>query len=375
GATVNDRITGGSAQNFSQEMVQEFQISTFNFDISTGVTSAGSINVVSRTGGNAYHGSGFFYFRDHNMAAFPGSSRDPRRFTDPDRDDPFFARRQSGFTASGPLKRDKLFWFFSFEHNNQDSIFAINNQHPIFSQFDHITDNPLTANHANARFDWRATNKHNVFLRLSTDNNDNFNPSGGVRMPSNWVVSDNVAAQALVGVSSVLTPRMVNDLRYSYGYYSNHLENPTSANCPDPVFCIGLGQAQINVAAFRIGNNTQAPQNRILRTYQLTDTLNWQKGSHRLRFGGEWEHFYAQGSWTFASPAILALWDPVNLFQFAQGAPAQFGPLYNSLPDSLKLDATGRAPLSPGRLPTLAEIAQLPLRSVTMGIGDPGQPP
>src|SRR5215510_16055756 len=46
GATINDRITGGTAQNFSQESVQEFQISTFNFDLSTSVTSVGSINIV-----------------------------------------------------------------------------------------------------------------------------------------------------------------------------------------------------------------------------------------------------------------------------------------------------------------------------------------
>src|SRR5262249_49538233 len=60
GATVNDRVTGGSAQNFSQETVQEFQITTFNFDLATSVTGVGSINVVSRTGTNDVHGSGFF---------------------------------------------------------------------------------------------------------------------------------------------------------------------------------------------------------------------------------------------------------------------------------------------------------------------------
>ncbi|MBK9708200.1 MAG: carboxypeptidase regulatory-like domain-containing protein [Acidobacteria bacterium] len=43
GANVNDRITGGTAQNFSQETVQEFQISTFNFDLSVGNTSSGAV--------------------------------------------------------------------------------------------------------------------------------------------------------------------------------------------------------------------------------------------------------------------------------------------------------------------------------------------
>ena len=88
GASVNDRVTGGSATNFSQESVQEFQISTFNFDLSTSVTSIGSVNIVSRTGTNAYHGAGFL-FRDHNMSAYPNLQR---RASNPD---PFFARRQA----------------------------------------------------------------------------------------------------------------------------------------------------------------------------------------------------------------------------------------------------------------------------------------
>src|SRR5262245_15464210 len=183
GATINDRITGGTAQNFSQESVQEFQISTFNFDLSTSVTSVGSVNVVSRSGTNDLHGTAFIYYRDHNMAAFPGFGRDPRRFQDPSLNDPFFARRQMGGSLGGPIKKDKLFWFFNFENNNQDGVFTVNNNHAIFSQYDHVAPNPLTARQANAKFDLKATDKHNAFIRLSTDNNHNNNPTGGRRMP------------------------------------------------------------------------------------------------------------------------------------------------------------------------------------------------
>src|SRR5262249_9814447 len=63
GARVNDRITGGTSQNFSAETVQEFQISTLGFDLSTGTVSAGAVNIVSRSGTNNYHGSAFYFFR------------------------------------------------------------------------------------------------------------------------------------------------------------------------------------------------------------------------------------------------------------------------------------------------------------------------
>src|SRR5262249_17862750 len=69
GGSILDPVCGGAAQNFSTETVQEFQISTFNFHLSTGITSVGSVNIVSRTGTNQYHGAGFLFFRDHSIAA------------------------------------------------------------------------------------------------------------------------------------------------------------------------------------------------------------------------------------------------------------------------------------------------------------------
>ena len=113
----------------SAETIQEFQISTLGFDLSSGTVSAGVVNIVSRTGTNDLHGSGFFFFRDHSMAAFPGL----RRPCDPSvrsplcdnpsslerLNDPFFVRRQYGGTIGGPIKKDKLFFFGNYERNNQ----------------------------------------------------------------------------------------------------------------------------------------------------------------------------------------------------------------------------------------------------------------
>ena len=77
GARINDSVDGGTQQNFSQEIVQEFQISSVNFDLSTVIAAGGAINIVTRTGGNRFHGSGFVFFRDHHMSAYPGLQRDP----------------------------------------------------------------------------------------------------------------------------------------------------------------------------------------------------------------------------------------------------------------------------------------------------------
>ncbi len=379
GATINDRVTGGTAQNFSQETVQEFQITSFNFDLSTSVTAVGSVNVISRTGTNEFHGSGFIYYRDHNLAAFPSLKRSLRRFEDPAFDDPFFARRQIGGSIGGPIKKDKLFFFYNIEHNNQDGVTEVANNHPIFSQFDGTYQNPLNFLQNNIRFDYKVNDKNSAFFRFSTDNNDNFAAANGIFLPSNWVTTKNVSTQALWGLTTVFSPQVVNDVRYSYGFYSGRLKIPFD-RCTDPIGCVGLGQMQVRttLSDFRIGNNLNTPQNRVLRTYQLTDTLSWTKGTHRIRFGGEWEHFNGIGHWAFLEPGLAVLWDPLHILAFIRATggftSSPFAPLYNSLPDSLKLNATGTGPLVPGRLPTFNEVMQLPLFLFLEGIGDPGQP-
>lgn len=379
GATINDRVTGGTSQNFSQESVQEFQISTFNFDITTSVTGVGSVNVVSRSGTNDFHGSGFVYYRDNNMAADPRLKRIGAA--------PSFQRRQMGGSIGGPIKKDKLFFFFNYEYQNQDGINPITNNNPIFSQFDTAPGNPLNFKQANIKFDYRLTDKHSAFFRFSTDNNDNFNSSNGNFLPSNWVSTKNVSTQGLFGLTSILTNKLTNDFRFSYGFYSGRLNIPTTNECRDAIGCLGLGGPRIDTTAssFAIGNNLNTPQNRVLRTYQFTDTVNWQKGSHRVRFGGEWEHFYGVGHWAYLEPAFITVYDPVTIVQLmaVTGGPAvsPFAPIYNSLPDSLKLNYTLSAsglniigPLKPGLLPTYNEILQLPLAGFATGVGDPGQP-
>src|SRR5262245_36824426 len=161
GSTVGDRFVGGTTQGLSQESVQEFQVSTFNFDAAAGLTGSGAVNIVTRQGTNATHGSAFLFFRDHHLAAYPGLRRDPLSPA------PFFARRQGGASAGGPVIRDRLFWFANYERNNQDAVYSVSNNHPVFSRFDGTFPNPLDVHQFNGRLDAHATDKHHVFVRYS----------------------------------------------------------------------------------------------------------------------------------------------------------------------------------------------------------------
>ena len=378
GARANDRITGGTSQNFSSETVQEFQISTIGFDLSTGTVSAGAVNIVSRSGSNKFHGSAFFFFRDHNMSAFTGFRRpcDPiapsRLCSDPEArkrlEDPFFIRRQYGGTFGGPIKKDKLFFFANYERSDQVGAQPITFNDPLLLGFNHIAKVPFDQHLIGTRVDYRVNDSHTLFVRGNIDKNDSVAGGG---LESTWIESNNFSYQTQLGVTSLLTSKLVNDFRLSYSYFRNRLQPPSQKVCEDiasdPNFCFGVGGPQITFfGGLSIGTNTNTPQDRHPRTYQWTDNVSWTKGTHRLRFGGNYEHIYSHGSWFRNSTGTFSLnWNPATL-QANPNLVAQA--IYNSLPASLKVGYTGPAP-------TFAELLQLPVNGQeTVGIGDGAQP-
>ncbi|HXU40005.1 MAG TPA: carboxypeptidase regulatory-like domain-containing protein [Blastocatellia bacterium] len=379
GGSVLDPVTGGAAQNFSTESIQEFQISTFNFDLSTGVTSVGAVNIITRTGTNAYHGNGFIFFRDKSFAALPTFFR-PAGVFDPD-----FRRYQSGGSFGGPIKKDRAFFFANFEKLNQTSaISTFITGAPALAAFNTSFTSPYTGYLFNVRGDIKISDKNNMFARFSRDKNDAFSPNGSSSglMPSIWRANRNRDNNIQAGLTTVFTQNLVNDVRFNYQRINNTSDIPSDSDCPpsNPA-CIGLRgpQISINNSNFLIGNETNAPQNRLLDRYQTRDDMNWQKGSHRIRYGAEWEHNYGVGSWDFFDPALIVLHDPrdveatnVGLIAATAAVPEPFRTairtnLFIPVPASLATGSTTR--------PTLADILQLPFIAGVAGIGDKVQPP
>src|SRR4029079_3941140 len=104
---VTDETVGTTVANVSNEAISEFQLSRSSLDMSTSLTSSGAISVVTKSGGNEYHGSVFYFGRNQVMAA----KQTPSQTGD---NDPFH-RHQVGFRAGGPFIKDKVFWFVNWE--------------------------------------------------------------------------------------------------------------------------------------------------------------------------------------------------------------------------------------------------------------------
>ncbi|HTB12540.1 MAG TPA: TonB-dependent receptor [Bryobacteraceae bacterium] len=354
GGAIRDTIEGsGSAMNFSQEVVQEFQVSSVNFDLSTDITSVGSVNVVTRTGSNQFHGSGYFYFRDHNMAAYPNLVRDPLASS------PFFARRNPGFWVGGPIKKDKLFFFFNYEYMNQVQNYSVVPNLPSVAGLLGNFGSPYVGKTLSLRFDYRLNAKTSLFARYSHDGNSGFGPNGGATLPSNWLRNQNWSDQSILGVTTAASPTIVNDFRFSYQFWSNRNLFPTSSDCSG---CLGLDGPQITFAGvssnFEVGDTSNATQGRDLRKFTWQDSMTWQKGNHRMKFGGLFEYDPGTGFWGYCDPSCAEVFSPESLAAYGLGP---FIPLFfPNLPTTIK---------------TNADLLNLPFAGSVVGIGNPGQPP
>jgi hypothetical protein len=336
GGNVSDNIdTGGgiSSMNFSQDVIQEFQISSVNFDLATPIAAGGAINIVTRSGSNAFHGSGYFFFRDHNMAAYPNLRRDERT------PDPFFVRRNPGVWVGGPIKKDRLFFFANYEYQNQIQALNIATTSPSFLPLTGTYGSPYHSKLTTIKLDYRMSDKNTMFVRYSHDGNDGFGQSLEFGDPSNWPHNINWADQGIIGLTTVLTPAIVNDLRIQYNYWNNHNNQSVASDCSAPCVAGSLP----NVFFFQgsnfpaVGPNFNAPQARNTRRYELVEALSWQKGSHRLKFGGDLNPTYSAGLWGFCTPLCTAAFSPE--FVRAVVPPAFVSLLFPTLPTQLHTDA------------------------------------
>jgi hypothetical protein len=350
GGNVRNPIEGGPGQNFSQEVVQEFQISTSNFDLSTGIAAFGAINVVTRSGTNNLSGSGYFYYRDESMAAYPSLARNSLSA------DPDFSRGQGGFALGGPILKDRLHFFGNYERTDQQGVYVVQPDLRSVAGFGTLAEAPYDGHQASGRVDYR-TGKHSFFGRYSYDHNTNSGPFGIPVPPSNFVSNQNDVHQQLFGMTTILSSTMVNEFRFSHMYWKNR-NSPAACSGDINGNCIGASGPEIfylNSVNFALGNNFNSPQGRDLHRFPISNNTTWQKGAHQIKFGGTWEPVDAVGYWGFFDPARVYLLSPEFLASINPALPALFG-----LPD--------------GIIHSQNDLLKLPVVAFLLGIGDRAQP-
>jgi Carboxypeptidase regulatory-like domain/TonB dependent receptor len=361
------------------DAVGEFQILTNTYSSQFGGNGS-VLNEVTKSGTNAFHGSGYGFLRN--------SALDARSFFDKASPAPF-RRGQFGGTLGGPIKKEKMFFFVNYEGLRQalgetriisvpdnnarlgylpatpsGPLQCVNNTaivfpdpacantipkaiQPYLSFYNHVpppttsigggigqeTLNPVqtgSENYVIGRYDWTLSSKDSLFARYLGDFAHLFEPTAGP-LPNVWPsISRNRNQFATLEEKHIVSNSVINSARFAF---SRPFQDSSTGVNSYPLFQYfpGKGLVDGSMAITGLtGFGTAAPgpwhfgQNK----FAIGDDIYWNRGAHTLRLGGEakrvqsnvWSPVPGDGGWTFQSLAL-----------FLQGTPFSFSGI---LPDA-----------------------------------------
>ena len=240
GVDVSDEVVGTTTQNIGASAIEEFQLPQALLDLSTGLTSAGALNVITRSGTNQIHGALFGVYRgDQGAAALPKSATGSSTS---------FQREQFGANAGGAIVKDKVFWFAD-AGRTQQNLTAVEPFSFPFDGLNTVLSQPYREFNTDERVDWNMRGSTRAFYRFNFFQNRDLRPDGSATSTQQLRSTNNTATNAL-GVD-FNTGAYAHSLRFEYLKLRNSVSDATSglsgADNPIP----GLG---INIGASTAGN-------------------------------------------------------------------------------------------------------------------------
>jgi hypothetical protein len=324
GALGSFSAVGGTNSLVSVDAMQEFRIQTSTYAPEFGRTPGGQISILTRSGTNQFHGTAFDYVRN-GMFDTNNWFADSVGLAKPE-------ERQNDFggTLSGPIFKDKTFFFFSYEGlrlrlptttlsfvpdlgARQNAVPALRpylNAFPLptpntpddkangIAQFNASYSNPASLDAYSLRIDHKLSTRWNLFGRY------NYSPSEFTERGTNTetgslnsVQSNRITTQtATVGATWAISPTMANDLRFNYSRTSaeGHLTMDnfggavplTALPFPSP-FSTQTGLFDFSILSLGVGDLLETGQSTrgIQRQINVVDGLSVQKKAHSLKFG------------------------------------------------------------------------------------------
>jgi hypothetical protein len=280
GADFNDPLVGNqrggneSSFFFPQAAVREFQVVRSGAGADVGRTGAGFVNVVTRSGTNGLRGEAFYFNRNRHLTS-------PNAF-DEELDN---QQNQFGGAISGPIVKDRVFYFGAVEQNFLRVPFVVKFQEQApgvevpaelkaLEGEKYGTDNPTSLF---GRMDWRLSGRHRLDLRLLysrlTGTNSNFEtPQIDVAEEANF--SRRLKSHAFkAGLVTIVSSTVVNELRVQYAR-DDRREEPNVAQAGTVIN--GFGS---------FGSDFDRPRFFEAHRFQVNDSLTAVRGRHELRAG------------------------------------------------------------------------------------------
>ncbi len=280
GVDNKDNTVGGPVMQLPLEAVQEFQISTQRFSAENGRSEGAAINMITKQGSNAFHGSVFGFFRDTALDTDQKVSDGTGSFT---LEHPDYSRQQFGGSFGGPIKKDKVFVFFAIERERENQGLAESGTSfaeltlaagaGLAAQPAAVIPRPFYETRYNGRLDWAVNNKNTAYLSYSSQGNNSLNDqSDGTGDLTNGNFTTNQMQVANFTLNTVLGNSSVNQFTAGWQYWNNVIASNISA----PL---------IFFPSASFGTNTNVPQQSFQRKWQFRDDISKTIGKHSLKAG------------------------------------------------------------------------------------------
>lgn len=311
----------------SLENVQEFRVESNNYPAEYGTGTGGQISVISKSGSNQFHGSAFEFLRN--------SSLDARNFFDLGGKSPL-RLNQFGGSVGGPVVKDKLFFFVSYEGyrlrsginaveavpSNSARARAVPSIRPLLDSFvgpgavillgrsaspdfeiaQLNSSVRVNENAMGLRLDYRFSDKQSLYARFYRDHGENDQPEG---VTGRRVALDAVPQNAVLAWLASVTPNTINEFKLGYNGARTRINglapvvngidlSPLTINISGSVANFGIaGQGSSSGIAIPGGlvrqNSATNGRGAPYTPYSISflDSLSWVRGTHNAKFGGE----------------------------------------------------------------------------------------
>jgi hypothetical protein len=328
-------VFGTPATILPMDALQEMSIIN-STEAEYGRSSGATVNIVTKSGTNSVHGTAYEYFRNNRLDA-------RNFFNTKDQPQDIFHNNQFGFSLGGPIKKDKTFWFVSYEGQRETVGIPTLGRVPTTAEINTAIANnggvvnPVIANLL-ARRPWPAANRapdaagNNLQISNSASNRVNsfigkidqhigkndlltaryyFGKSdqsfplalvGGGILPGFNTVTPTTVNIASVSYTHVFSPHLLMEIRGGYNRFDESFFpqdstfNPSSIGLNMGTTTQDFGLPQIGVDGFAtLGANTSVPRGRVDTNTQIFGNMSYSKGRHNWKFGYEFRRTFVDG--------------------------------------------------------------------------------
>ncbi len=291
GGDNKDNVVGSMLQNFAYESIQEFQVLQHRWTAESGRSVGGVVNVISKSGTNGLHGSGFFNFRNQSLRAkdfFEKQTTDPK---------PKYDREEFGGSLGGRIVKDKLFFFGAIERFRERQNLLVNPALlPQIAAIPGVTASPTIPLPYNdtlltVKIDHHLSDKQTMFYRYAFQKNDSPNDQFDPGQPADLAggnTNANKLTSFVVNHTYTFSPRVLNQFSFQYQNFENNILGVTTN--PNIIF-----------PSVQSGANVNVPQQTKERKFQFRDDISVLSGKHGLKFGVNYIHTLLTGFFFFGA--------------------------------------------------------------------------